>query len=50
MGRYKKGYIPIVTEENQALADEYMQVISKHYEEYLELFKNMFENGEDIVG
>ena len=50
MGRYKKGYIPIVTEENQALADEYMQVISKHYEEYLELFKNMFDNGEDIVG
>lgn len=27
-----------------------MQVISKHYVEYLELFKNMFENGEDIVG
>ena len=27
-----------------------MQVISKHYEEYLELFKNMFKNGDDIVG
>ena len=27
-----------------------MQVISRHYEEYLELFRNMFENGEDIVG
>lgn len=50
MGRYKKGYIPTITEENQALADEYLQVISKHYEEYLELFSNMFDNGEDIVG
>lgn len=26
-----------------------MQVISKHYVEYLELFKNMYENGDDVV-
>ena len=50
MGRWKKNYKPVITEENKALADEYLQVISKHYEEYLELFSNMFENGEDIVG
>lgn len=50
MGRYRKGYIPTITEENQALADEYLQVISKYYEEYLELFRNMFENGEDVAG
>ena len=50
MGRYKKGYIPIVTEENKALADEYMQVIAKYYEDYLQLFGTMFENGADIVG
>lgn len=50
MGRYKKGYVPVITEENKKLADEYVQVIGKYYEDYLELFKNMFENGEDIVG
>ena len=50
MGRWKKDYKPVITEENKALADEYLQVISKHYEEYLELFSNMFDNGEDIVG
>lgn len=27
-----------------------MNVISRHYEEYLELFGNMFPNGRDIVG
>ena len=27
-----------------------MAVVSAHYEEYLNLFKNMFENGDDIVG
>jgi len=50
MGRWKKDYKPIITDENQKLADEYLQVISKYYEEYLELFSNMFENGEDVVG
>ena len=50
MGRYKKGFIPIVTEENKALADEYMAVIAKYYEDYLQLFGTMFENGADIVG
>ena len=50
MGRWKKSYVPVITEENKNLADEYMQIISKHYEDYLELFKNMFENGEDVVG
>ena len=49
MGRWKKSYIPVITEENKKLAEDYMQVISKHYVEYLELFKNMFENGEDVV-
>ena len=50
MGRYKKGYVPIITPENKALADEYLKVIGKYYEEYLQLFSNMFDNGEDIVG
>ena len=49
MGRWRKSYVPVITEENKKLADDYMQVISKHYVEYLELFKNMFENGEDVV-
>lgn len=49
MGRWKKSYVPVITEENKKLAEDYMQVISKHYVEYLELFKNMFENGEDVV-
>lgn len=50
MGRYKKGYIPTITPENKALADEYIAVISKYYEDYLQLFGNMFENGQDLVG
>ena len=49
MGRWRKNFVPVITEENKKLADDYMQVISKHYVEYLELFKNMFENGEDVV-
>lgn len=49
MGRWRKNYVPVITEENKKLAEDYMQVISKHYVEYLELFKNMFENGEDVV-
>lgn len=50
MGRWKKSYIPVITEENKRIADEYMAVVSEHYEEYLNLFKNMYENGEDVVG
>ena len=49
MGRWRKNYVPVITEENKKLAEDYMQVISKHYVEYLELFKNMVENGEDVV-
>ena len=49
MGRWRKNYVPVITEENKKLAEDYMQVISKHYVEYLELFKNMYENGEDVV-
>lgn len=50
MGRYKKDYIPTITDENKSLAEEYIQIIGKYYTEYLELFSNMFENGEDVVG
>lgn len=50
MGRYKKDYIPTITDENKSLAEEYVQIIGKYYTEYLELFSNMFENGEDVVG
>ena len=49
MGRWRKNYVPVITEENKKLAEDYMQVISKHYVEYLELFKNMYENGDDVV-
>ena len=49
MGRWRKNYVPVITEENKKIADEYMAVVSEHYEEYLNLFKNMFENGEDVV-
>lgn len=50
MGRWRKSYVPVITEENKRIADEYMQVVSEHYEEYLNLFKNMYENGDDVVG
>lgn len=50
MGRYKKDYIPTITDENKSLAEEYIKIIGKYYTEYLELFSNMFENGEDVVG
>ena len=50
MGRWRKNYVPVITEENKRIADEYMAVVSEHYEEYLNLFRNLYENGEDIVG
>ena len=30
MGRWKKSYIPVITEENKKIADEYMAVVSEH--------------------
>lgn len=38
------------SEENKRLADEYLKVISKYYEEYLTFFSNNVETGADIVG
>lgn len=38
------------TEENRRLADEYLAVIGKYYDEYLTFFSNNVETGADIVG
>lgn len=50
MGRRRKGEVIEVTAENEALAREYMETISRFYEDYIKLFDTMFEgNGSDIA-
>lgn len=38
MGRLPKNYVAHITEENQRLADEFMQVIKDYYMQYVDLF------------
>lgn len=50
MGRRKKGYEPVITEENQALSEEYINYIGTVYDEYLALFNGMFGSaGGDVM-
>lgn len=49
MGRKPKGYIPVIKKENIELAEQYISYISTIYEEYIELFRNMY-NDEDLAG
>lgn len=50
MGRHARDFKPLITEENRALAQEFLDIMSRHYEEYLKLFSRIYDNGEDIVG
>lgn len=49
MGRKPKDYIPVIKKENVELAQQYMNYISTIYEEYIEVFRNMY-NDEDLAG
>lgn len=49
MGRKPKGYIPVIRKENVELAEQYISYISTIYEEYIEVFRNMY-NDEDLAG
>lgn len=49
MGRKPKGYIPVIRKENIELAEQYINYISTIYEEYIEVFSNMY-NDEDLAG
>lgn len=49
MGRKPKGYIPVIKKENIELAEQYINYISTIYEEYIEVFRNMY-NDEDLAG
>ena len=49
MGRRKKHFVPTVTDENLALAEEFLQVLSRHYEDYVRLFASAYQN-EDVCG
>lgn len=49
MGRKPKGYIPVIKKENIELAEQYLNYISTIYEEYIEVFSNMY-NDEDLAG
>ena len=49
MGRKPKDYKPVIKKENVELAEEYMNYISTIYEEYIEVFSNMY-NDEDLAG
>ena len=49
MGRKPKGYIPVIKKENIELAEQYINYISTIYEEYIDVFSNMY-NDEDLAG
>ena len=49
MGRMPKNYIPVIKKENIELAEQYINYISTIYEEYIEVFRNMY-NDEDLAG
>ena len=49
MGRKPKNYIPVIKKENIELAEQYINYISTIYEEYIEVFNNMY-NDEDLAG
>ena len=49
MGRKPKNYKPVIKKENVELAEQYMNYISTIYEEYIEVFRNMY-NDEDLAG
>ena len=49
MGRKPKGYIPVIKKENIELAEQYINYMSTIYEEYIEVFNNMY-NDEDLAG
>lgn len=49
MGRKPKDYIPVIKKENIELAEQYINYISTIYEEYIEVFRNMY-NDEDLAG
>lgn len=48
MGRKPKDYKPVIKKENVELAQQYMNYISTIYEEYIEVFSNMY-NDEDLA-
>lgn len=48
MGRKPKDYKPVIKKENVELAQQYMNYISTIYEEYIEVFRNMY-NDEDLA-
>ena len=49
MGRKPKNYKPVIKKENIELAEQYINYISTIYEEYIEVFSNMY-NDEDLAG
>ena len=49
MRRKPKNYKPVIKKENIELAEQYINYISTIYEEYIEVFSNMY-NDEDLAG
>ena len=49
MGRKPKNFKPVIKKENVELAQQYMNYISTIYEEYIEVFSDMY-NDEDLAG
>lgn len=49
MGRKKKDFKPIITEENKWLADDFLRVIGTIYDEYMYKFRDLLHWSEDII-
>lgn len=49
MGRKKKGWKPIITEENKWLADDFLRIIGQIYDEYMHKFRDLLHWSEDII-
>ena len=49
MGRKKKNFKPIITEENKWLADDFLRAIGTIYDEYMYKFRDLLHWSEDII-
>lgn len=49
MGRKRKNWIPVITEDNQWLADDFLKKIGTIYEEYFHRFRDLLHWPEDII-
>ena len=49
MGRKKKNWVPVITERNQWLADDFLKYIGQIYDEYRLKYRDILHYDEDLI-